>query len=83
MPLLRLLLAGLVALAAMAAVLFTALVVLFTGLVGFVAQLFRGPRDPVRPASGPAGVPPRRTNLRTDDVIDVEATKVPEDKAGR
>jgi hypothetical protein len=79
MPLLRLLLAGLVALAAMAAVFFTAVVVVLTGLVGWLAQLFRGRAATVR--SGP---PPRRgTKMRMDDVIEVEATKVPDDAGGR
>lgn len=82
MPLLRLLFAGLLALFAMFAVVFTAAVMLFTGLVGWVVQLFGGERPgPVRPR--PAPPPRRRTNLRTDDAIDVEATKVPDDGAGR
>lgn len=76
MPLLRLLLAGLVALAAMAAVFFTAVLVLFTGFVGWVVQLFRGRRDPVRPAPGPT-----HRARPAGDVIDIEATKVPEKPA--
>lgn len=81
MSLLRLLFAGLVALFAMLAVVFTAVVVLFTGLVGWIAQLFGGQPGPVRPGAGAR--PPRRTNLQSDDVIDVEATKVPDDADGR
>jgi|GEM_PF-1217548 len=75
MPLLRLLMAGLVALMAMAAVFFTAVLVLFTGLVGWVAQLFR-PKQ-VRPAAmrPSAG---RRGPAAGGDVIDVEATPVAE-----
>lgn len=80
MPLLRLILAGLVALFAMLAVVFTAAVMLFTGLVGWVMQRFGGGAGPARPRAAPR--PPRRTNLRTDDVIEVEATKVPDDAAG-
>ena len=79
MPLLRLLLAGLVALAAMAAVFFTAMVVLFTGLVGWVMQLFRGKPAPVRSTRPPNRVVPRPT----EDVIDVVTTKVPDDAERR
>lgn len=79
MPLLRLLLAGLVALAAMAAVFFTAVVVLFTGLAAWVVQLFRGRPAPVRSSRPPNRVVPRPT----DDVIEVVTTKVPDDAAGR
>lgn len=75
MPLLRLLLAGLVALAAMVAVLFTAAVVLFTGMAGFVAQLFRGKPPSPRPARHPDPAP----RGPAEDVIDVEATRVPDD----
>lgn len=85
MPLLRLLLAGLMALFAMAAVLFTALVVLFTGFVGWVGSLFR-PKG-VRPAPGAARtVNPaarRRGSMNTGDVIDIEATKVPDEPPAR
>lgn len=85
MPLLRLLLAGLMALFAMAAVLFTALVVLFTGLLGWVASLFR-PRS-VHPAPGPARTATsgtgRRGSMNTGDVIDIEATKVPDEPPAR
>ena len=85
MPLLRLLLAGLMALFAMVAVLFTALVVLFTGLLGWVGSLFRPKGDrptsrPVRPATPGAG---RRGSMNTGDVIDIEATKVPDEPPAR
>ena len=81
MPLLRLLFAGLVALFAMAAVLFTAALVFVTGLVGWIAQLFGGKPRAARPGADV----PRRANrsMRTDDVIDVETTKVPDDRGGR
>lgn len=75
MPLLRLLLAGLVALAALAAVFFTAVLVMASGLVGYVLQLFRR-----GPSQAPA--PDRRTHRPTDDVIDVESTDVPDKPAG-
>jgi len=73
MPLLRLLLAGLVALFAMMAVIFTAAVVLFTGLVGWVLRFFRGPQPAPRPAPRPAA--PRAG----EEIIEVETTKVPDD----
>ena len=75
MPLLRLLLAGLVALAAMAAVFFTAVIVMVTGLAAYVVQLFR---------RGPGPTPPtdRRAPRPVDDVIDVVATDVPDKPAG-
>ncbi|HEX2862873.1 MAG TPA: hypothetical protein VHN79_14595 [Lacunisphaera sp.] len=81
MPILRLLLAGLVALAAMAAVAFTAVVVLVTGLVGWVAQTLRGKSGPARTVP----TPNRRatTSMRSDEVIDVVATNVPDDKGVR
>ena len=72
-------LAGLVALVAMAAVFFTAVVVLFTGLVGWLAQLFRGKPASVRSARPPNRVVPRPG----DDVIDVVTTKVPDDAERR
>jgi hypothetical protein len=79
MPLLRLLLAGLVALFAMVAVFFTALVVIFTGLVAWVVQLFRG-----KPVPGRAARPSNRVVPRPgDDVIDVVTTKVPDDAERR
>jgi chromate transport protein ChrA len=85
MPLLRLLFAGLVALFAMVAVLFTAVVIFFTGLVGWVLQIFRprrkgagpGPARPVNPETA------RRGPVRAGDVIDIEATPVPDKPAGR
>jgi hypothetical protein len=66
---LRLILAGLVALAAVFATLFAALLVVITGLVGLVAQFFR------RPSSTATASSPRSPAGRTD-VIDVVATPV-------
>jgi hypothetical protein len=85
MPLLRLLLAGLMALFAMAAVLFTALVVLFTGLLGWVGSLFRpkGVRPAPRPVQTTTPGAGRRGAMNTGDVIDIEATKVPDEPPAR
>ena len=79
MRFLRLIIAGLIALTAMAAVFFAAVVVVFTGLMAFVVQLFR------RPAGAtPAGPAPRRpTRMQMDDAIDVVTTKVRADPPGR
>ena len=75
MRVLRVLLAGLVALAALAAVFFTVVLVIATGLAAYVLQWFRrGPR--------PAPVLDRRVPRPTDDVIDVVATDVPDKPAG-
>jgi hypothetical protein len=70
---LRLILAGLVALAAVFATLFAALLVVFTGLVGLVAQFFRRPSAPA--STNPPRSSPRPTAGRSD-VIDVVATPV-------
>jgi hypothetical protein len=81
MPIIRLLFAGFVALLALVAVAFTAIVVLFTGLMGWVAQWFRG--KPPAPRAAPS--PNRRATapMRSDDVIDVVATDVPNDRSVR
>jgi len=73
MPVLRFILAGLIALAALCATLFAAVVVVFSGLVGYVAQLLQ----PRRRTGVPAPLSPRTQRRRTDDVIDVVATSVP------
>jgi hypothetical protein len=78
MPVLRLLFAGLVALFAMVAVMCTAAVVLFTGFIGWLVQLFGGKPAPRRQQQ--AGN--RRSTMNTGDVIDVEATKVPDEAGG-
>ena len=75
MRVVRLILAGLVAVAAVLAVLFTAAVVVFTGLVAYVVQLFRPRTGPAQP--GPPHAPNRQPTMRTDDAIDVVTTKVP------
>jgi uncharacterized iron-regulated membrane protein len=79
MPVLRLFFAGVVALFAMVAVMCTAAVVLFTGFMGWLVQRFGGkPAPRRRPQAGN-----RRSPLNTGDVIDVEATHVPDDAGGR
>jgi hypothetical protein len=82
MRVLRLMVAGLIAIAAMVAVMFAAMVVFFTGLVAFVLQLFgvRKNSPPVATGPSPARRPPDR---RIDDVIDVVSTKVPDESAKR
>ncbi len=79
MRVLRVLLAGLVALFVLLAVMFTAALVVFTGLVGAVGQLFRGNPSPARSRPFPSSSPPRWT----DEIIDVEATKVTDKPVGR
>jgi len=77
MRVLRLMVAGLIAIAAMVAVFFAAVVVFFTGLAAYVLQLFG-----VRRSSPPAAPPPasgRQSQVMRDaDAIEVETTKVPE-----
>ena len=73
MPLVRLLLAGLVAVFAVLATFFTALLVLFAGLAAWVVQLFRG--KPAQASPGPSAVHSPRQ--QADNVIDVVTTKVP------
>ena len=79
MRFLHLIIAGLIALTAMAAVFFAAIVVVFTGVAGYVVQLFRRPAGP--PPAGPA--PRRPTRMQMDDAIDVVTTKVTADPPGR
>ncbi len=77
MRFLRLMVAGLIGIAAMVTVFLAAVVVFFAGLVAYVLQLFGGRRQAT--PSGPAPAPHRAPAARrTDDVIDVETTKVPE-----
>lgn len=64
-----------IALGALFMGLVAAIVLLLTGMAGFVIQLFR-PR-PSAPASGAGSV--RRPPTGSGDVIDVVATKVPAD----
>lgn len=72
MSVIRLLLAGLLALAAIVAGLVAAMFVMLLGAFGYIAQLFGRPRaGPVPPrASGP-------TRMRHEDAIEVETTPVP------
>jgi hypothetical protein len=69
MRFLRLLLAGFIALAVMAAGLFVAAVVVLSGLAAYVVQLFRGKKVPA--GSSRSQAPNRQPGMRTDDVIDV------------
>ena len=66
--------------AALLAVAFAALVVLFTGFAAFILQLFRRPAN--RAQSTPAAARPRSA-VTTDDAIEVVTTKVPDETAGR
>ena len=78
---LRVLLAGLITLTALLAGAFAAAVILFTGLVGFLIQLFW--RKGGAPSSRPQPTPPGRSAMRTGDAIDVVATQVPTKLAKR
>ncbi len=76
MPVLRLLMAGAIALFAVVATLFAAMLVFVTGLAALIVQAVRGKRPPVtrpRPGARPSAV-------RPDGAIDVVATQVPEDR---
>jgi len=66
--------AGAIALFAVIATLFAAVLVFVTGLVALIVQQFRGKRPPhrtARPQSAPRA-------MRPDGAIDVEATQVPD-----
>ena len=69
MRILRLMLAGLIGVTVLVAGLFAAVLVVITGLVAYVLQLFRG-KAGSGGAERPLG-PKRPTSMRTDDVIDV------------
>jgi len=78
MRVLRILVAGLVGLAAMIAVFLAAAVVVVTGVVAWAVQLFR----PDHPASAaPARTAPGAPAARGEP-IDVVATRVPTDSSG-
>jgi len=79
MRLLRVLLAGLITVTALVAGFFAAAVILFTGVAAYLLQLFWRPRPPAQ--RSPAQETNRPSPLRTDDVIDVVATKVPTDSS--
>lgn len=80
MRLLRVLLAGLITATALVAGFFAAVVILVTGAVAYVVQLFWKRPPSGRP--GPGRGMNRPSPLRTDDVIDVVATKVPPEPPG-
>ena len=75
MRVLRLLLAGMIALGALFMGFVAAVLLLLTGVAGFLIQLFR-PRPSVR-AAGAGSM--RRPATGSGDVINVVATKVPAD----
>ena len=68
---LRVILAGVITLGALLAGFLAAVVILFTGVVGFVLQLFRS-----KPQPGAVG--PTHHAPGSGEVIDVVATKVPD-----
>ncbi len=75
MRVLRLILAGIIALGVLFMGFLTALLLMITGLVGYMIQLFR----PKPSGRGAGAGPGRRPSTGTGDVIDVVATKVPSD----
>jgi hypothetical protein len=75
---LRVILGGLIALAAVVATFFAALVVLLASMVGFVVQLFRPGSVKQRATFRVQRVKPRPAGH--DDVIDVETTAVDADR---
>jgi hypothetical protein len=77
----RLILAGLVAVAALLAGLFAVAVVVFIGLTAYLVQLFRRRTGPAQ--AGPPHASNRQPTLRTDDAIDVVTTKLPADPTER
>ena len=81
MRVLRIFVAGLIALAAMVAVMFAAAVVFLTGVAAYIMQLFGGKPAASRP-TGP--VPSHRAPSPggSGEIIDVVSTKVPTDPAG-
>ncbi len=75
MRVLRLILAGMIALGALFMGFLAAVLLLLTGMAGFVIQLFRA--KPPAGSSGAGSV--RRPPTGSGDVIDVVATKLPAD----
>ncbi len=75
MRVLRLLVAGLIAIGAVVAVFLAAVVVFFTGLAAYILQLFQTKDQPA--STGRPSGSDRPAPLRTDDVIDVVTTKAP------
>jgi len=78
MRVLRLILAGLGGLAILFGGLLVAVAVVVGGLLAFLVQLIR----PRPAATGPQS-PHRSSAMRTDGVIDVEATRLPSEPDGR
>ena len=74
---LRLVVAGIIAIGAVLAVMFAALVVFFTGLAAYVLQLF-GLRKNSAPVAAPPASERQPRVMRDADAIEVETTKVPE-----
>ncbi len=72
MPVLRLMLGALVAFVAICATLFAAAIVVFTGFVGYVLQLFR----PKSAARAPRNATQPHRPRHAGDAIDVVATEV-------
>jgi len=68
-------LAGIIALGALFMGFLAAVVLLLTGVAGYVIQLFRPKPTAATPGAGPMRRPPAGSG----DVIDVVATKVPSD----
>ena len=77
MKILRVLVAGLIGIAAMLATLFAAVIVVFTGLCAYLVHFFRRQGAP---SPGPA--PSRARNMNRDGSIDVVATNVTDGAAG-
>lgn len=75
---LRLILAGLIAATVLVAGFVAAAFIVVTGLVTYFVRLFFG--KPALTRTGPSRTPNRHPRMRTDDVIDVVATKVPADQ---
>ena len=79
MRLLRLVLAGLIAATVLVAGFFAAAVIVVAGLVAYLMQLIWKRNGSVQ--AGPRRGMNRASGMRTDDVIDVVATKVPADQS--
>jgi len=69
---LRILVAGLIGIAAMLATLFAAVIVVFTGFCAYLVHFFRRQTAP-----GPGPAQSRAQGMNRDGSIDVVATKVP------
>jgi len=76
---LRILVAGLIGLAAMLATLFAAVIVVFTGVCAYLVHFFRRQGGS---GSGPGPRPTRAQSMNRDGAIDVVATDVPDGAAG-